>query len=247
MSVNDPAYEAAASRVMESHNAATSAYSKTAAILAAAMIQLRTHERGIEGHDDIVLQLKDTLLELIKDTYTKAADTVRLVPDYGDQARALATVDKLLELPYSARLTFIMHGYATAFKKSKMAVAILEELPDMLAAMIDDSLRKTVAFMMICDHAISNNILGNKRGELVNELAAGVAKAVELTEFEVNGVFDYACPELDVIAVKENQCFVQCLEAGHSNRTALPVANANLKAEINEVMVMLDKRAKGGE
>ena len=233
----------AAQRLLgKTHDAATRTYADTSCMLAAAMLQLRCHERGIEGHDDIIAFVRRELLTVIGDTYAAISELIGSVDDYTQDKPVKAVMSKMLTLPYRDRLSKLFADYAKAFKKSNMAKAIMAELPDMISLNIDTSIRLTVAFLRACDDALHRNMLANDRSDLLGQLTTGIKEAGNMTETESDTLFDFACTELDAVAVKECGVYDTEILNGKTRDNALLAANKALRDTTTKLLTDIEKR-----
>lgn len=235
-----------ANKLLErTHAAVTREFARTAATTAAILLQLRSHERALEHHDDIVLVLKSELLDAVCATYNTMAELLNTVPDFTDDKAAAAFMDNAASSGYGKRVAGLCDGYAKAFPNSDMARALLVEIQAMLVKSLDSSVRALVMFLRVCDDAIKRGMLANPRPSLLTELAKGIKQACDMTVIDVNNMCDYACPAMDAVAVKEHGEFMKAVADGKAPAAALAAAHTTVKDEVTALIKACELKRTG--
>lgn len=235
-----------ANKLLErTHTGVTAEFASIANTTASVLLQLRSHERALENHDDVVLVIKDIVLQAVCNAHDGIADLAAKVPDFNNNANTDKFIADATGLDYHARLLRVSDGYAAAFPNAAMARALLLALPELIATHIDAAVMKLAVFMRVCDDAMQRKLLANPRQQLIAQLVAGVRKACETTTDDVESMMEYACPELDKLALAEHAVFVKAVEAGAGTDAALKEANSSIRAQVGALLKTIEDSRKG--
>lgn len=226
----------AATRLMQVHGRSMEAIASVAMQTAGGMVQLRSHERGIELHDDVTDQIKKELLDIIRKTYTAFALELQAPLDPDDGAGLTARLDVLMAIPYGDQLDSLGKRYKGAFKKSKLAMLILVEITRAIHAQLDQVAKWLVALVAVALHARNAGAIMNDRDELVTSLTTNINEAIGHTVDEVEHTFMRADPQLDAIAVLENKHFCYLLKEGYEPQKAFEITETKYKDKVQKVL-----------
>lgn len=235
------AREAAAAQLMALQNATPRSYATLGMTVSSGLVQLRSHERAVEGHDDVMIQLKIWVLDTLEQAFKHAAKVLVTRPAAVTTTAAKAELDTMMDSGYRQHLKEKMTAYSRSFTQSEMAVELLLRLPDLIADLVDDSLRKTQALKLACYAAVSAGAVKNTVHELVNSIAEAVGRIAELVTLESDEAFDASGPELDAVARRELKLYRECIANGHTADTALHAVSKAMQTEVAECLGRLVK------
>jgi hypothetical protein len=206
---------------MQTHVALTNAIIGTANCLAGGLLQLRAHERGIEGHDDIVVIIKDELMATVKTIYSDALDCLTSGVTSKDTQVLQAQYTAMCAVPIRDRLVAVVTRYKPAFKKSKAVPAIMDAYLYNLAQSLDSDIKAIMTLFAVSLYASEVGAIENAKDSLPEIVKQSINDGMPYIEGEIDKVFDLVSPELDAIAQLEHQMFEQLVGDGISESDAL--------------------------
>jgi hypothetical protein len=209
------------SRLMQVHVALTSSIIGTANCLAGGLLQLRAHERSLEGHDDIMVIVKDELIAEVKSIYADVLNCLSSDVTSKDTQRLHEQYAAMCDVPIRKRLDVIITKYKPAFKQSKIAPAIMDAYIHNLVQSLDSDIRAIMALFAMSLYAHEVGAINNEKDTLPELLKQSINDGAPYIEGEIDKVFDLVSHDFDEIAKFENQLFEKLTGEGHSESDAL--------------------------
>lgn len=225
-----------ATKLMQVHAGTAHAIAQTATCLAGGLIQLRSHERGIEKHDDVVAQIKTELIDCINDTYREFSDQLQDDTDYNNHEAVKLVLDKLLGLSYGTKLNTLTTKYTDAFPNSVLAKQVLIALANNLHVHLNVVARWLVVLLTTAHLARRADAITNAIEELASNVGTSLMESHAHTIVEVNTAFDKAAKELDDLAIAENKVYTHLLGEGYTAEEALTEVERRFHVRIQKVL-----------
>lgn len=223
-------------RLMQVHTGLTRTIVETAGCAAGGLIQLRSHERGLEKHDDITLQLKTDLLAMIRSIYLQFSTQLKQPIDAGDHKALKGLLDGMLESKYDYKLNTLLHGYIKAFPSSQMAQQVLQAMAHNLIIHTNNVARWSVALLAMANYAHCTKAITNPVNELASTVGDTIVETHDMALESVDAILDKANASLDSLAAAENKIFAHLIAEGLEPVTAFENASKRFEKRIHKAL-----------
>ena len=208
-----------AMELMKAQTLLAAALTETVSIVGGTMLQLRSHERAVEQHDDIVAVIKSEVLEIVEAALDRIIGYVESsTTAYDDNNGIVKMIDDMWDVSYSDGFKAVAEKYKPAFAHA-LAHRVLTDMGEYFTYAFDQVVKAAVATGVMAGYAKANGVISNDSvWEVVAEVITTIRK--QFSE-QVTEIFDKADTELDDIAKKENAFFEHLLDEGYDASEAV--------------------------
>lgn len=232
MSDNGKTPKQLAMDLMKAQATLAAALAESVSIVGGTMLQLRSHERGVEHHDDIVAVIKAEVLQIADAALDRIIGYVATATTaYDDKDGIARMVDDMWDVAYSKSFKLVAEKYKPAFKHA-LAHRVLTDMGEYFTYAFDQIVKAAVATGAVAGYAKANEVISNDN---VWEVVAEAITAIR-NQFndQVTEIFDKADADLDDIATKENAFFEHLLNEGYEEDAAVGLVEQRFADRISE-------------
>jgi len=242
--MDDPKIQAIRQRIFTAQQMATHAVASIFAAAGSFLIQLRSHERGVEDHDDISAHIKSEISTCLVDNHMALltalagaeAEFERAAPDRVVEIGQKWT-DRLGEIPYSDNLDAIGAKYIKAFPNDSMAQFLLESTGDTIGAAITGALPAIVNLLAVGVEGRRAKVIDSMFGSTLDHMEQVASAHIhELVSVSIDFMFEQVDDTLDQLAFQETKRFYYLVSEGSSKLDAACQVRAEFKDEIQASM-----------
>jgi len=209
----------------------------TANCVVGGIIQLRSHERTLEKHDDVVLIYTNTILGCIKNTYYRAIDCLDTNVRSDDVDAILKQLDSALHLPYAAELSDITNQLSKSFKVSPMAPTVLDVLNTNITSYIADDIKSIFALIVFSIYAHETGVIINDIDAILSSIKKGIDIMWDPIGSNINDIFDCVSEHLTKITVDEDKLYKYLLDEGYDKIEATCEVQKRMRERVQKVIV----------
>lgn len=218
MSLTPKEHEAVTQRLVTGYNTLAEAIHDLTRMAGGGMLQLRCHERSLEGHDDVVKIMAADLAATLTLTVKKLATLLDDANGWQNNAVNINVLDRMLACAYGKVIGGQLHRYDKAFK-SEFAPVIIDTVTDNIKCALDQICRAMTALHVMGLYAKSHNVIDNKSvAEVITDY---IATAMAAASVEIESTSDRANQDLDRIAAEEAGYYHELMADGCSREAAL--------------------------
>ena len=240
----DPKLQALYQKIVRSQQIAGAALASVFTSVGSMLIQLRSHERGVEGHDDITPHIKEALLACVTDNHMELLSVLTGAEDEFEKARPEQFVelgqrwtDRLGQIPYSDKLDEIGARYIKAFPNDPLAQFLLGSMGDLIGDGITNMLPTIVNLILVGVEGRQARIVDSQQGCVLDQIEQSARANLKAIAYSaVDHLFEQACPVLDNLASQETARFRYLVAEGTSQLDAAIQVRSEFKDKITRAL-----------
>ena len=210
------------------------AVSNLAMCIGGGMIQLRSHERGTLGHDDVTENLKNELTTFIDDLIRAIRIEMESIAAENTET-VRNNKERISGLAYRESVTALVMKYQPAFT-TKLSTRIIKLFAELMCACIENILARTADLWVLSWESRDADAIANE----YNELDAITTKILTIQwegfSESINKVFESASPELDAVADAENKRYTYLLAEGYDDKSAMEKIEKEFKGRVRSIL-----------
>lgn len=220
-----------AMELMKAQAALAAAMSDTVSVIGGTLLQLRSHERGVEGHDDIVLVMKDEVVTVTETAMDWVVDVIESAANvqYTNKPGLESVIDRAIGGDYAGACETVTAKYAPAFS-NRLAKRVLADAGKFFVEALDHVARSAVATAAMAGYAKHHAVISN--ADVWSVVANSIKSIRGRLRGSVDGIVDNADAELDGLAAKENGFFNHLLDEGYDENTAVAIVETRFSGRI---------------
>ena len=212
--------------------------------MAGIVLQLRSHERWMEHHDDVTKHIGSDLIESVVATYGGFIEGLDRFESQMEETRnddeSTAVMSRfrvaLERYPYLDRLDGIGARYLGAFQNDPLARFILTNLGELLGSTITESIPAMIGLLQGSMAARRVGII-ELDGTIVGCLRDAHHDGMERVAREaVAELFERACPELDRTAIMETRRFNYLVAEGSQPSQAAQMTRERFQDRVARIL-----------
>jgi len=232
-------------KVERAQLAAGKAISAIFGTLAAFMLHLRSHERALEGHDDVVDHIKEEFIDLMFSLQVEFITNLSELEDQLDKIRVATTnvsalvssaTQAMLGMSYANQLDALGARYSKGFVKSALARYMLCNAGDILGPSVTSTIAPLVGLIVCGVQGKQAGVVEFGDGELAARFRDNLEPLRGLADICAEQTLALAGPELDALAKKEAELFSIAIERGNTPEAAFDEATKAFRARMTQLI-----------